>query len=90
MGAIIVAAFVDGERLVVLPGIERAIAIRAAILGFALKSWMALKETVADLAFDLLSLLTIVEIEILRRGVALWTVDLLGNFGFCLAEVDGL
>jgi hypothetical protein len=71
MGAGVVAALVDGHFFSLFPGEEGVLAVGAVVLGFTLaESFFQLKEFTADLAEELGSLLAIVVVEVVMRGLA--------------------
>ncbi len=71
MGAVVVAALVDGHFLSLFPGEEGMLAVGAIVLGFSLaESFFLLKELAADLAEELRSFLAVVVVEVGMRGKA--------------------
>lgn len=71
MGAVVIAALVDGHFFSLFPGEEGVLAVGAVILGFSLaESFFLLKELAADLAEELRSFLAVVVVEVGMRGLA--------------------
>ena len=63
--ASIIVTFVNRAVTTMFPKVERMVAMGTPEFSFSDKTGMKVKETVTDFAFDLRSLFTVVEVEIL-------------------------
>ena len=63
--------------------------MRAQIFGFKVMTRMNLRDRVADFAFKLAALFTVVKVKILRRRGASSTNGIIRDFGLRICSIDG-
>ena len=74
--AVIIGTFVDGNDESFFPFIKSLEAVRAVVFGFSLtQPFVHLECPTADFAFELTSLFTIIEIDIVVRSITMRTTD---------------
>lgn len=88
MWALMVLAFVDGDFFAHFPGEKRFKTIWAGVLGMLAKTNVQLKNITADLAFQLRTLLAIVEINIDMRCITMWAACAFRNTILWISDSD--